>query len=74
MPTTKARRANGEGALYQRADGKWEAALYVGYGPNGRRKRRKAVTATKTEAKRRLAQMQGDIEKNLDIESEKDRR
>ncbi|HEY4313603.1 MAG TPA: site-specific integrase [Pirellulales bacterium] len=33
------RRGNGEGSIYQRADGRWCATYSVGYAPNGRRRR-----------------------------------
>lgn len=44
------RRAAGEGSVYQRADGRWEASVSGGIGPDGRRRRRKAVRATQRDA------------------------
>ena len=63
------RRAPGEGALYQRADGKWEASLHVGYATDGKRVRRKAVARTKKEAGERLAALRRDAESGLEPEA-----
>lgn len=48
------RRPKGEGAVYQRADGRWCASLDLGI-VNGRRKRRVVYGKTESEVKRKLA-------------------
>jgi integrase len=47
------RRGAGEGGVHKRADGRWEARIDVGYGPNGRQ-RKSVYGATKLEALRKL--------------------
>lgn len=46
----KHRRPVGEGSVYQRPDGRWEAVLSLGYGPGGKRLRRKVSARTRTGA------------------------
>jgi integrase len=50
------RRANGEGTVYQRKDGRWEAAAYV-LTPDGTRKRVRVYGATREEAGRKRAEL-----------------
>lgn len=49
-----ARRLKGDGSLYQRTDGLWVAALDLGYGPDGRRKRWTGASRTKEGALAKL--------------------
>jgi integrase len=43
-------RANGEGTVFQRADGRWVAKITVGLAPNGRQKFKERTAATEKEA------------------------
>ncbi|MFE3657873.1 tyrosine-type recombinase/integrase [Streptomyces sp. NPDC059165] len=53
-PKRKKARANGEGTIYQRKDGRWEAAGYV-LAANGTRKRVRVYGTTRREAADKLA-------------------
>jgi integrase len=44
------KRANGEGSVRQRCNGRWEARLTLGYGPDGRIIRRSIYADTRAEA------------------------
>ena len=50
------RRANGEGSIYRRRDGRWVAAHYV-LRPDGGRDRRPVYGRTRAEAAAKLAEM-----------------
>lgn len=50
------RRSPGEGSVYQRSDGKWEASLSIGRTATGKRRRLKVVAATRREAVARLTE------------------
>src|SRR5437763_783521 len=52
------RRGNGEGSIFQRADGKWTAKVTVGYDANGKRLRRTVYGNTKKEAQEKLTRLQ----------------
>ena len=52
--------AYGEGSVYQRKDGKWVAALPVGYTRSGGLKRATRIRKTEAEAKRALRQLRRD--------------
>ncbi|MPZ99500.1 MAG: tyrosine-type recombinase/integrase [Dehalococcoidia bacterium] len=67
----KKRRAQGEGGLYQRADGRWEATLHLGWGPDGKRLRRKVVAKTKAEAASRIAQVRREVDAGLNPQAGK---
>ncbi|MDO0926005.1 tyrosine-type recombinase/integrase [Streptomyces sp. TG1A-8] len=54
-PKRKKARANGEGTIYQRKDGRWEAAGYV-LAANGTRKRVRVYGSTRREAADKLAE------------------
>ena len=43
------RRGPNEGSIYRREDGRWVAAVSVGYAPNGRRRRRRVFGKTRGE-------------------------
>ncbi|MEU6550178.1 site-specific integrase [Streptomyces sp. NPDC046915] len=56
MPVPRKRtRANGEGTVYQRKDGRWESAAYV-LGPGNTRKRIRVYGATRKEALAKLTE------------------
>jgi integrase len=56
--TTRPRRqnANGEGTVYQRADGKWAGQIYVNQS-DGRRVRRSVYAATRREVAQKIAEL-----------------
>jgi hypothetical protein len=57
----RARRSPGEGALYQRGDGMWIATVDLGWGADGKRKR-KTVSARKyADAQRKLQTLRREI-------------
>ena len=53
----KRRRGNGEGALYQRADGQWCASVTVGHDANGKRRRRVIYGATQDAVVQKLKEL-----------------
>ena len=55
---TRKRRGNGEGSIHQRLDGMWRATISVGYGANGKRKRRDVYGKTKKEVQDELSKLQ----------------
>ena len=52
------RRGNGEGSNYQRANSRWEAVISIGYGADGKRKRRTVYGWTKKEVQDKLTKLQ----------------
>ncbi len=54
-PKRKKARANGEGTIYQRKDGRWEAAGYV-LAPGNTRKRVRVYGATRKDAMTKLTE------------------
>ncbi|MFM1964902.1 MAG: Rhodococcus phage Jace [Actinomycetota bacterium] len=57
-----ARRMSGDGSLYLRKDGMWIAALDLGYGPDGKRKRWTGSSRTKDGALAKLRKARGERE------------
>ncbi len=53
---------NGEGGLYQRADGRWFGAIVVGYDKSGNSKRKTVSAKTKNEARQKLKALQHQID------------
>lgn len=51
------RRGPGEGGVYQRADGRWAAAPSLGFGPDGKRRRRVVYGRTKQEVLDKLREV-----------------
>lgn len=62
------RRANEDGSIYQRADGKWVAQLTIGYQPNGTQRYKRMVSGTQQEARRRLREAQNDRTRGVAID------
>jgi integrase len=56
----KARRGNGEGSIYQRANGQWCATYAAGYDSDGKRRRRTIFATTKEEILAELAKKQSE--------------
>ncbi|MGW0086563.1 tyrosine-type recombinase/integrase [Streptomyces sp. NPDC003393] len=65
-PKRKKARANGEGTIYQRKDGRWEAAGYV-LAANGTRKRVRVYGSTQREAADKLAEKIADSNRGLPV-------
>ncbi|MFE7046616.1 tyrosine-type recombinase/integrase [Streptomyces atratus] len=65
-PKRKKARANGEGTIYQRKDGRWEAAGYV-LAADGRRKRVRVYGSTRREAADKLAEKITDSNRGLPV-------
>lgn len=55
------RNANGEGSIYQRKDGRWCAAITVGYNPNGSQKKKYIYGKERNEVFQKLIELQNDI-------------
>src|SRR5581483_11189652 len=60
MIMARKRRGRGEGSVFQRADGRWVGSVGLGYGGDGKRKRRTVYGATKQEVVEKLDQLRGD--------------
>lgn len=56
---TRKQRGRGEGSISQRANGRWEAKITVGYDGNGKRIRRAVYGVTKQEVQDKLAELRG---------------
>ncbi|MFI0811875.1 tyrosine-type recombinase/integrase [Streptomyces echinatus] len=65
-PKRKKARANGEGTIYQRKDGRWEAAGYV-LAADGSRKRVRVYGSTRREAADKLAEKIADSNRGLPV-------
>ncbi|MFF2328711.1 MULTISPECIES: tyrosine-type recombinase/integrase [unclassified Streptomyces] len=65
-PKRKKARANGEGTIYQRKDGRWEAAGYV-LAVDGSRKRVRVYGSTRREAADKLAEKIADSNRGLPV-------
>src|SRR4051812_23941505 len=62
------RRGHNEGSIYQRAsDGKWVAMIHVGYGQDGKRKRKPVYGKTRKEVAEKLKTLLADQQKGLPI-------
>ena len=64
----KRRRANGEGTLRQRSDGRWECTVMVGFRDDGQRKYRSFYGQTQKEVKAKLRKYQEDEAAGLDTD------
>ncbi|WP_327301713.1 tyrosine-type recombinase/integrase [Streptomyces goshikiensis] len=65
-PKRKKARANGEGTIYQRKDGRWEAAGYV-LAANGTRRRVRVYGSTRREAADKLAERIADSNRGFPV-------
>jgi integrase len=64
------KRGNGEGSIYQMSDGRWRAAVSIGY--QGGKPKRKTITAqTRTEVADRLKKVLHDQSRGLNINTDK---
>ncbi len=60
------KRGQGEGSIYQRADGLWCGSISLGTGPDGSRKRKTVTHTTKTGALAKLRALQSEIEQGVE--------
>ncbi len=60
----------GEGGIYQRADGRWVAAVELGY-RGGRRHRKIVYGRTRREAREKLVQLQAAIESGIEVDKDR---
>lgn len=65
------KRANGEGSVYQRSDGRWVAEVTVGYDENGRQQKACAYGRTQSEACGRLAELRSRMAQGLPAKPER---
>lgn len=66
--TRRTKRANGEGSLYQRPDGKWVAQVPIGRYPNGTIKYKRYICATQKAARDRLREAQNELTRGQRID------
>ena len=65
---SKTRRANNEGSIYQRNDGRWAGVATVGYDDEGRQKRKVVYGKTRLEVNKKLSELTNRIANdNLDF-------
>lgn len=64
------RRANGEGSIFRRQDGRWAASLYV-VTTRGRRKRVTLYGKTRAEVRERMTALQRDVDRGVRMPEEK---
>jgi integrase len=65
------RRGNGEGSIYQRADGTWCATISVGYTSEGQRKRRTLFGESKQDVQNKLAKVANNLAHQRDIDPQR---
>jgi integrase len=70
---SKRRRANGEGSVSRRADGRWVATISIGRDKNGRIQRRAVYGRTQREAVAHLRKLQADLASGAPVTPDKTR-
>ena len=55
------KRANGEGSIFKRKDGRWQGAVTVGYDDEGKQKRRTIYGKTQTEVRGKLTEIKRQV-------------
>ena len=61
---SKTRRANNEGSIFQRSDGRWGGALTMGYDENGKIIRKTIYGKTQAEVAKKLSEISGRVKSN----------
>jgi len=61
---SKTRRANGEGSIYQRSDGRWAGYVNIGFDEKGNPKRKTVYGKSQTEVAKKLSEISGRIKSN----------
>ena len=69
MATRRGKRANGEGSIYQRPDGKWVTQVPIGRYPNGHTRYKRYALPTQKAARDRLREAQNELARgrHLDV-------
>lgn len=70
MSNGKKRRGSGDGAIYQRKDGRWAGSMELGW-PDGSRKRKYVYGRTRAEVRTKLREVQRMVENGLNVGDEK---
>jgi integrase len=65
------RRGRGEGSIYERADGLWEAKVSLGFDGQGKRRRKAIYGKTKTEVQEKLRSLQNSAAAGVLVEGGK---
>jgi integrase len=65
------KRANGEGSIYIRSDGRWAAEVTVGYNERGRQQKARAYGRTQAEARDKLDELKARLAQGLPPKVEK---
>lgn len=65
------RRGHDEGSIYQRKDGLWTSSISLGYGPNGKRRRKSYYGKTRREVADRLKAAMHDHGQGLPIDAKR---
>ena len=60
----KYKRANGEGTIYQRKDGRWAGAVTIGYDENGKQIKKTVYGRNQTEVAKKLSDISGRLKSN----------
>ena len=60
----RTRRANNEGSIFQRSDGRWGGALTMGYDENGKIIRKTIYGKTQAEVVKKLSEISGRMKSN----------
>lgn len=60
----KYKRANGEGTIYQRKDGRWAGAVTIGYDENGKQIKKTVYGRNQTEVAKKLSEISGRLKSN----------
>lgn len=61
------RRVAGDGALYQRGDGMWIGSVELGYGTDGKRRRKTVSSRTQKDALAKLREVRAQVAGGLDV-------
>lgn len=67
----KTTRRTGQGTVYKRKDGRWEAAITHGYGESGNPKRHRVIAATQAEATQKLNEIIAKMNLGVPVTEEK---
>ena len=67
MPRRR-KRGPGEGSIFKRKDGRWVAELFLGYGPDGKKKVARAYARTHADAKAKLLELMRQRENGLPVD------
>ena len=58
---SKTRRANGEGSIFQRKDGRWVGNITIGYDDKGQQKKKTVYARSQAEVAKKLFELSGRI-------------